>query len=259
MDEVRDPSEAKSRLKTEIASPEELREILEIIYQDLERIEAYHCRVREQPGGRWTWSDQVLPKVQREVEQLSLLFNRWEQESQRKGRNNVRGVLADALQPLHEGLDELNQALNGKYSIKEREMARQGKDSVPKELADDYRSLEARREALLALLEDAELRVIFHYVENHEGEKLPKRTRGENLWSWWTSRFLRGEYGLVEDSAWGFRLTNRGELVSEVLWNLEEKPLLELLGEGAMPTAEAALKLLPHHVGADRWKAWENV
>ncbi|QLG47846.1 hypothetical protein [Natrinema halophilum] len=25
-----------------------------------------------------------------------------------------------------------------------------------------------------------------------------------------------------------------------------------------MSTAEAALQLLPHHVGADRWDAWED-
>lgn len=256
LDDERDYVAIKSRMKSDIMSPAGLRDALKSIRTDLERVEAYHCRVRDQPGGRWRWKDEILPRVQSEVTDLSRVLDRWEQQADGTGKENVREVLADALRPLHDGLDELARALDGEYSADEEQNAQEGVDGAPGELAADFRELEARRAALLAILHDEGLRVIFQHIVVHEGDPLPDKKKGGNPWKWWISRYLDTEYGLVEESAWGYQLTRRGELLNEVLRNLEEKPLLELLGEGAMSTAEAALMLLPH-VGADRWEAWE--
>lgn len=259
LSDLRRPVETKSRMKGEIVSPKALRETLERVRKDLERIEMYHRRVRDQPGGSWEWSDKILPRVQSEVEKMSRLMQSWEHEAGRESRTRVREVLSDALTPIHNGLDELERALAGGFSPEERQLARAGEETAPEGLADDYRELKSRRAALLKLLKDAELRVIFQFIGVFEGEPLPERKKGGNNWKWWASRYLKGEYGLIEESAWGYELTERGELVDQVLWNLERKPLLEMLGQGRMSTAEAALQLLPHHVGAVRWGVWEDI
>lgn len=259
LSEIRDPVETKSRMKSSIATPEGLRETLETIHIDLKRVEAYHRRVRDQPGGRWEWSDQILPRIQSEVDKMSMLMASWEHETDREGREHVRDILSDALEPLHTGLDDLEHALDGEFTSKERRRARSGHKEAPEGLADDFQELKSRRVALLKLLKDQELRVIFQYIATHEREQLPERKKGGNLWKWWTSLYLESKHELVEESSWGYQLTKRGELVNQVLWNLEKKPLLEMLGEGRMSTAEAALQLLPHHVGADRWDAWDEV
>jgi hypothetical protein len=256
--DIRRPAETKSRMKGDIVSAEVLNETLEQVWKDLERIEMYHRRVRDQPGGSWEWSDKILPRVQSEVEKMSRLMESWEHEADREGRTRVREALSDALSPLHNGLDDLERALDSEFEAEDRRRARAGEKTAPEGLADDYRELKSRRAALLKLLKDAELRVIFQFIGVFEGKQLPERKKGGNNWKWWTSRYLKREYELVEESAWGYRLTERGELVDQVLWNLEKQPLLEMLGQGRMSTAEAALQLLPHHVGADRWDAWKD-
>ncbi len=261
LDKIRSPVETKSKMKGTIASPAGLEETLAGIRRDLERVEMYHQRVRDQPGGRWEWSDKVLPRVQSEVEKISNLMDSWEHEANREGRKHVRNVLSDALNPLHAGLDDLKQALDGGSTSKEIERARSGHADAPGDLVDDFRELKARRIALLELLKYKERRVIFQYIATHEGEELPDREKGKNSWKWWASTYLETEYGLIKEGVWEhhYSLTERGELVDEVLWKLEQKPLLELLGEGRMSTAEASLKLLPHHINADEWAAWKEV
>jgi hypothetical protein len=259
LSEIRDPVETKSRMKSSIATPEALRETLATIHRDLKRVEAYHRRVKDQPGGRWEWSDQILPRIQFEVDKMARLMDSWEHKADREGEERVRSALSDALNPLHTGLDDLERALDGEFTPKEIELARSGHKDAPEGLADDLQELKSRRVALLELLKDQELRVIFQYIGTHEGEPLPDRKKGDNGWKWWISLSLESEHELVEESAWGYQLRERGELVDQVLWNLEDQPLLEMLGEGRMSTAEAALQLLPHHVRADLWDAWDEV
>lgn len=256
---LRDPVDTKSRLKRKVATLTAIREGIETVRRDFERLELFHTRVRAQPGGRWEWNDQILPAIETEVEKLARLLGRWQAEAEREGRTAIREMLADALRPLHANLNELERMLEGEYSLEEEEQARAGADDAPAALAADVRELKARRVALLALLEDAELRVIFQYIGCFEGRKLPDRMKGGRQWAYWETRYLENEYGLTEEGAWGPQFTQRGELVDEVLWNLEALRLIERLGEGPISTAEAVLMTLPHHVGADRWDAWDEV
>lgn len=127
----------------------------------------------------------------------------WEHEADRDGKERVRKVLADALSPLHAGLYDLEPALDGVFTSKEVELARSDHKKAPKGLADDFRELKSRRVALLKLLMNEELRVIFSYIDAHEEEELPDRKikRGSS-WRWWASRYLETEYGLVKEGVW---------------------------------------------------------
>lgn len=258
LSEMRNPTEVKSRMKGDIASPAELRKTLETLHRDLKRIEVYHRHVRDQPGGRWDWQDRILPQIQPEVERVSEALEGWQKGAERTGKEQVRNLLRNAFRPLHDGLDEIVAVKDGEYTYEEEMMASAGEEGAPEDLVQDYRELEARRRAVLALLKEAELRVIFHYIDAFENDPLPDRTKGGNEWSWWASRYLETEYGLVEKHGWGYRLTERGHRVEIVLRNLEELSLQKRLGLGSISTAEAVLQLLPYHLQADRWEAWEG-
>lgn len=178
--DMRRPVETKSRMKGDIVSPEALKETLERVRKYLERIEMYHPQVRYQPGGSWEWSDKILPRVQSEVEKMSKLMESWEHEADREGRTRVRQALSDALSPLHNGLYDLERALDAGFDPEKRQLARAGEETAPEGLADDYRELKSRRAALLKLLKDAELRVIFQFIGVFEGEPLPEPKKGGN-------------------------------------------------------------------------------
>lgn len=179
------------------------------------------------------------------MERVSLVLDRWQQEAERTGKGRVQNLLRNAFRPLHDGLDEIAAIKDGEDTYEEEAMASAGEEGASEDLVWDYRKLETRREAVLALLKDAELRVIFHYIGAFENDPLPDRTKGGNEWSWWASRYLETEYGLVEKHGWGYRLTERGHRVETVLRNLEELSLQKRLGLGAISTAEAVLQLLP--------------
>ena len=244
---VRDVSDTKYRLHNKTATPDTISEILQAHRMDLERLKNYYCQVRPQPGGRWYWRDRVLPRIQQEVESLQLLLDSWQEVADSTGDETSREVLSDAMGPLHRGLDELNERLDAiDEGTADLENESEG-------VVKDKKELSARRAALFALLEREELVELFEYVSDNPGSKLPDKKIGGNPWTWWASRTLETEHGLVKEQGWGYQLSDRGDLVHEVLSNFEEAPLVLMVGEGKMSTAEAALTLLDHHFPVDQW------
>jgi hypothetical protein len=247
---VRDVSDTKYRLHNKAATPDTISEIIQAHRMDLERLKNYYCQVRPQPGGRWYWRDRVLPHIQHEVESLQLLLESWQEAANSTGDETVREELVTAMKPLHRGLDELNERLD---AIDE---GTADLESESKELKNDKEELRARRAALFELLKREGLLELFEYIADNPGGKLPDETIGDNTWNWWASRMLETKHELVKDitdRAWGYELTDRGELVYEVLSNFEDASLVHMVGEGKMSTAEAALSLLDHHFPVDQW------
>jgi len=249
LEKVTDISDTKYRLRHETATSDSIIGILRASRMDLERLKKFYCQVLPQPGGRWYWRDRVLPHIQQEVESLQLLLESWQEVADSTGDETAREVLSDAMGPLHRGLDELNERLD---AIDE------GTADLEKEsegIVDNKQELSARREALFALLRNEDLLELFEFIADNPGKELPKEKIGGNIWEWWASRTLETEHGLVKDKeeSWGYQLSDRGDLVYEVLSNFEDASLVQMAGEGKMSTAEAALILLDHHFPVDQW------
>jgi len=242
------------QLKKGPASSEGLQEALESIRADLVRIERFYTTIREQPGGTYDWHDRVLPLVADELFELEEHLGALRHKAEQDTLNYTRQELSSAFAvPLREGLTELEKKDKGGIGPREVLATLRGSEDENEELAADFDELQARRQGLLTLLKDRELREINDWILANEGRKLPDRKKKGNNWKWWTRRYLKTELGVVHESGWGYEMTERGETVHRALQQLRDSDFVRQFEENGEWDI-AALTLLENHFDTERWE-----
>jgi len=236
----------KSRVRNEAASRYGLKDVLQDVHDDLERLYFLYTDVIEQPGGEWLLKDEILPYAEDEIKQLHGLLGRWIDDLEVDEK--TRAEVIEAKKPLCEDLDDLNRLVD--FTPEQQQAVENDVENLPEGLKQDMRERERRRDALFDILQDDGLYKMFGFVAENEG--LPKkeyreRTKGQNCWAWWISRQLASKYGVVEKGQWAkpsYVLTDRGEQVKEVIERLEDVPAVGTANDRGESVREAARELI---------------
>lgn len=187
-------------------------------YQDLWRTRNYYCILKDQPEGKREWTNEVLPELEMEIEQLQTHLTTLRELATSSRDSEIKRELSDAIGPF---LRDVNAA---------GQLAREP---------------ERRYQLLHALLKEPEEREMLEWITENPQQKLPDRKKGGNTWSWWVSKRLAGECGLVTESVWGWELTERDEAVHQALQAVLDVPAVQQRQRSEGIDAEtAALRVL---------------
>ncbi|MFB1063317.1 hypothetical protein [Natrinema sp. H-ect4] len=169
-------------------------------------------------GGKYYLDDVIHPANEDEIRKLHTLLGNWLERAERDFVEQEDEILAVHLYPLWQDLDIDGETHPVRHLFGERDDGEPDSERTPRA------ELIARREALICLLEDPQLREILMWVDEHPNRKIPKEKEQNGKGKRWeASRWLRSEYGLVEETG-GFDhvyvLTRRGEAVRDALSKL---------------------------------------
>ncbi|MEF8862725.1 MAG: hypothetical protein V5A40_13385 [Haloarculaceae archaeon] len=210
-----DEYDLKYRIRENKATPENIRQQIRELRQDIERTRNFWVEIEDDSV---TWRVLTLQSIVDELESFQSLADEWLAVADAGLVNeHVGSELHEPTKPLFQGIEDL-------------------------ETEDEYQEFQIRERALMAVLDNEGLLDIFRYVAENPGggtgEPLPNRKKqdSDNGWRWWAKRYLMTEYGLIEDASVfsnrpSYMMTNRGEVLYETVKRLFKSEIVKQQAE----------------------------
>lgn len=251
-------SDMKRRIENGSAAPENIRETVLSLSDDLELLDNYFRSAKPQPQGKHQWNDEIRPLVNDAMKKLGDTVTWLSDIPEGNIGDEVRNELRSALQPLREDLSYFQKYDNGKLNTAEESAIRNKSQETPEAFLEDMEELQARREGLNFILgNNFWIDLLLYINETPESIQKPEDDPSENkiddrTWKMAAGQELKKRYGLIDDGDWGYVFTRRGEAVLEAYQNLLDNEFIKEAGSET-GTAEAALHLLYGHFSEEVW------
>jgi hypothetical protein len=233
-------SDLKYRIKENKARHETLEREIRHLRHDLERARNFWVGIKHD-SEQW---ERLYNSIEPELEWLELLPDSLAPEPD---ADSLEAELAEILVPDVANLAEVVQEGMSEISF--------GPIDVD-ETKENFEQYDVRKDALLALLDDAGLVEILEYIRQNPGSEtgdpLPDRTKtgSDSSWRWWAAKYLDNKHKVVEDvstfsSRSSYILTEHGKRVCEAIdWLKNRLEVKQRAEEESKPKLDAAHGLL---------------
>jgi len=249
-----DVNKARWRIDNEVGG--NLHEIIRHLNRDLRAIETFY----RFGGGEWgEYADVYLPTARDELEALRDTVDEMIEYADRELEDETKERLREHLHILATDLDLVQKHVDGELGDAELEW--DGFEIVgPPEFVEQEDELKERQKAVVMLLSRDGMMDIFRWVAENERDrntdsKLEGKTRGntQGTWKQAIGRYLKRDYSLVEESGWGYELTERGRVVYDCLMELKKSEVVEEERKSGETWVEGTHRLLSLKFGVEGW------